>query len=166
LCAVAFGDGQGECAFGVVAVADVDDVPGVDDGQGGEVDGADLGAVVVGVGGELVEIAAQPPGAAFLADGADGDGVGAGLGEEVAAEAEHCAHRRRLSGSYCASSPSCEAGHVEVGTSADATNGTSDPHLQGGVRAAPCMLVACRICARTQPASAGRTGTQRQDRGR
>jgi len=54
--AVAFGDGECEFAFGVVAVADVDDVPVVDDGDGVEVDGADVGAVVVGVGGEVVEV--------------------------------------------------------------------------------------------------------------
>ena len=55
---------QGEFAFGVVAVADVDDVPVVDDGDGVEVDRAGVVAVVVGVGGELVEVGAQAPGAA------------------------------------------------------------------------------------------------------
>jgi len=98
--------------------------------------------------------------------GADSDGVGAGLGEEVAAEAEHVRPPTQVEQLVLREFAQLRAGHVEVGTSADATNGTSDPHLQAGVRAAPSMLVACRICARTQPASAGRTGTQRQDRGK
>ena len=88
MCAVAFGDGEREFAFSVVAVADMDDVPGVDNGDRVEVGRADVSAVVVGFGGELVEVVAQPPGTAFLADGTEGDRVGAGLGEEVAAEAE------------------------------------------------------------------------------
>ena len=66
LCAVAFGDGECKFAFGVVAVADVDDRPVVDDGDGVEVGWGLVVAVVVGVGGELVEVGGQPPGSAFL----------------------------------------------------------------------------------------------------
>jgi len=58
--AVAFGDGDGdgECefAFGVTAVTDLDHAPVVDHGDGVQVDGADGLAVVVGVGGEVVEV--------------------------------------------------------------------------------------------------------------
>ncbi len=77
--AVVFGDGQGEFAFRVVAVADLDDVLVVDDGDGVEVDRAGGLAVVVGGGGELVEVGAEPPGAAFVADGREGGGVAAGV---------------------------------------------------------------------------------------
>jgi len=62
--AVAFGDGQGEFAFGMVAVPDLDHGPVVDDGDGVEVDRGLVVAVVVGVGGDLVEVGAQSPGAA------------------------------------------------------------------------------------------------------
>src|SRR5690348_7172085 len=85
--AVPFGDGQGQFPFGVVTVADVDDVPVVDDGDVVEVGGRVAG--VVGLAGELVEVGAEAPGAAVGADGGEGDRVGAGLGENVAAEAEH-----------------------------------------------------------------------------
>jgi hypothetical protein len=74
LAAVAFGDGQGEFAFGVVAVANVGDLPVVDDGDRVEVDRAQLIAVVVGVGGELVKVMAQAPRATFGLGGG-GDGV-------------------------------------------------------------------------------------------
>ena|SRR6478672_10866900 len=62
--------------------------------------------------------------------GADSDGVGAGLGEEVAAEAEHVRPPTQVEQLVLREFAQLRAGHVEVGTSADATNGTSDPHLQ------------------------------------
>ncbi len=85
---MSFGDGQGEFAFGVVAVAEADDGPGVDDGdraevgQGVGVVGAAAGVVaagVVGLLGELGEVLAQAPGPPDEAESGEGDRVGAGV---------------------------------------------------------------------------------------
>jgi hypothetical protein len=72
LLAVAFGDGQGQFAFALVAVSDLHDGPVVDDGDGVEVD-RDL----VGVVGGRVEggqVGAQSPGAPVVAQGGEGGG--------------------------------------------------------------------------------------------
>ena len=70
---MAFGDGGGEFLFGVVAVADADDGPGVDDRDGVEVGRRRGLAVVVGVGGELGQVFAQAPGPPDEAQGGEGE---------------------------------------------------------------------------------------------
>jgi hypothetical protein len=82
-------DGHGQLAFGVVAVSDMDESPVVDHGHGVQVDRDVAG--VVGLVAELGQCLAQPPGAAFVADGAEGGGVALGFGEDVAAEPRACA---------------------------------------------------------------------------
>ena len=82
---MSFGDGGGEFAFAVVAVAVADGPPVVDHGDGVQVDRVR----VLAVGAQRVERGAQVVGAAFGADRGEGGGVAAGLGEEVSAEAEH-----------------------------------------------------------------------------
>lgn len=85
--AVAFGDGGGQFAFGVVAVPEADGHPVVDHDDGLEGDRDGVGVVVVAV--ERGQVLAQPPCPAFMADRAEGDAVALALGEEVAAESEH-----------------------------------------------------------------------------
>src|SRR4051794_25225706 len=72
------GDGGGDVAFGVGAVADAGQVPVVDDHD------------VVGVGDAQVgQLAGAVVLTACLPQGTEGGGVGAGLGEEMAPEPEH-----------------------------------------------------------------------------
>ena len=76
----AVGDGCGEFAFCVVGVAGAGELPVVDHGDVGEVLGWDA---------ERGHPLGEPVRLAVAAQGLEGGGVGAGLGEEVAAEPEH-----------------------------------------------------------------------------
>jgi hypothetical protein len=71
--AVAFGDRDGEFAFSVGVVSDVDEAPVVDDGDGGQVEGDGVG--VVGVVVELGQVVGEPPGPPVLAECAEGGRV-------------------------------------------------------------------------------------------
>jgi hypothetical protein len=81
---VASGDGGGEFAFGVVAVAVMHGPPVVDHGDDVGVDRDPVR--VVGMGVEFGQVGLQPPLASLCAQLGEGGGVAVALGEEVAAE--------------------------------------------------------------------------------